>query len=471
MSDTFTHGYFVFPVFLWLIWRNRDQLTTTACRPDLRGLIFISGAGALWLLSKLAGIQVGEHLAFALILVFTICTVIGFGATNQLKFPLAFLLFLAPVGEELVPVLMEITADMTVWAIRNTGIPIHREGLFFSLPSGNWSVVEACSGIRYLIASSVLGSLYAYLTYVSFKLRLLFFVVSLLVPILANSARAYIIVMLGHFSGNKLATGVDHLVYGWVFFGIVMFVLFSIGAWLIRYDVQSQETKVVLENNENTGITRTSSLIGGYGHIVSLAVIFAIVASWPVWSATIDSRSLTQKSTQSTEQFLPGGELTDPELTFVTTAENWQPRNAGHDLRLDAILVELDLPKVRAIAFVYEQQRQGKEMVSSGNVLVRSKSAIWRLTRSETREMVSKAGTAVAIKENQLSSTSRRLIVWQWYRVGNSTTSNPLLAKLFEVRDQLLLRKSLSINYMLVVEDGDAKSELALKAALEKIMN
>jgi len=39
------------------------------------------------------------------------------------------------------------------------------------------------------------------------------------VPIIANWLRAYMIVMIGHLSGNKLAVGVDHLIYGWLFFG------------------------------------------------------------------------------------------------------------------------------------------------------------------------------------------------------------------------------------------------------------
>ncbi len=38
------------------------------------------------------------------------------------------------------------------------------------------------------------------------------------------------IVMIGHLSGNKLAAGVDHLIYGWVFFGIVIMAMFAIGA-------------------------------------------------------------------------------------------------------------------------------------------------------------------------------------------------------------------------------------------------
>lgn len=42
-------------------------------------------------------------------------------------------------------------------------------GLIFTLTSGNWSVVEGCSGLRYLISSFTLGAVYAYLNYTSNK--------------------------------------------------------------------------------------------------------------------------------------------------------------------------------------------------------------------------------------------------------------------------------------------------------------
>ena len=92
-------------------------------------------------------------------------------------------------------------------------------------------MVEACSGVRYLISSITLGCLYAYLTYRSTLRRALFIGLSIVVPIIANGLRAYMIVMIGHLSGMELATGVDHLIYGWLFFGLVMFVMFWIGSF------------------------------------------------------------------------------------------------------------------------------------------------------------------------------------------------------------------------------------------------
>ena len=132
------------------------------------------------------------------------------------------------------------TADFTVAALRASGIPVYREGLQFVIPSGSWSVVEACSGIRYLMASFMVGSLFAYLNYRSWRRRLAFVAVSLVVPIVANWLRAYMIVMLGHLSGNTLAVGVDHLIYGWVFFGIVIMAMFMVGARWSEPDAQPQ---------------------------------------------------------------------------------------------------------------------------------------------------------------------------------------------------------------------------------------
>jgi len=156
--------------------------------------------------------------------------VLGLAVAWEMAFPLAFLFFMVPVGEFMLPVFMEWTADFTVAAVRMSGVPVYREGLQFVIPTGSWSVVEACSGVRYMIASFMVGSLFAYLNYSSLKRRLIFCAVSILVPLVANWVRAYCIVMLGHLSNNKLAVGVDHLVYGWVFFGIVIGLMFFIGA-------------------------------------------------------------------------------------------------------------------------------------------------------------------------------------------------------------------------------------------------
>ena len=146
-------------------------------------------------------------------------SLIGLRLSARMAFPLVFLFFAAPIGDFMLPKLMEWTAGFTILALRTSGIPVYQEGLEFVIPSGKWSVIEACSGIRYIIASVTVGTLFAYLNYTSLKRRLIFIGISMLVPVVANWFRAYLIVMMGHISNNKLAAGVDHLIYGWVWFG------------------------------------------------------------------------------------------------------------------------------------------------------------------------------------------------------------------------------------------------------------
>ena len=229
-SETFTHCFLIPPISLWLAWRMRPELARMTPAPNAWFMLPIAAAGLVWLAGQLAAVNALTHLALVALVVLTVPAILGARVAWALAFPLGFLFFAAPVGEFVMPQMMEWTADFAVLAVRLSGVPVFRDGLQFVIPSGNWSVVEACSGVRYLIASVTVGTLFAYLNYTTFKRRLIFVGISILVPVVANWLRAYMIVMLGHLSGNKIAVGVDHLIYGWVFFGVVIMAMFAIGA-------------------------------------------------------------------------------------------------------------------------------------------------------------------------------------------------------------------------------------------------
>lgn len=468
-SQTFTHGYLVFPAFFWLVWRKRGTLAELEARPEWRGLALIAFFGACWLISGLAGIQVGEHAALALIIMSTIWSIVGTQVAKAILFPILFLFFLAPVGEELVPYLMELTADVTVWAIRVTGIPIYREGLFFSLPSGDWSVVEACSGINYLISSISLGSLYAYLSYNSYKTRTIFMIIATILPIVANSVRAYIIVMLGHFSSNKVATGVDHLIYGWFFFGIVMFLLFSIG----NIFQDSKKLSHSKEKDGNQAITQTNigarKQVSFRQYLPALMGVALTVGLWPLWALIIKSGDAQLQTTFAlTSNILPDAVQSHDERK--STAALWQPRMNGFDIRLDADYTTGSQP-VRALAFVYLTQHQGKEMISSANVLVRSKGDDWRSGGSTQQTVSLPSATHIIVKETSLLSTSQELVVWQWYQVGDTQTTNPIRVKLYEMLGKLMLKNQSSTTYILVTNNTPSAQNVLREVATSVLEN
>ena len=127
--------------------------------------MLLAGAGLAWLVAAAGQVQVVQQYAMVAMIPAAVIAVAGRRVALALAFPLAFLLLGVPIGEALIPPLMEWTADFTV---TRSGCPAFRSsarGLFFTIPSGNWSVVEGCSGLRYLIASITVGALFAYLSY------------------------------------------------------------------------------------------------------------------------------------------------------------------------------------------------------------------------------------------------------------------------------------------------------------------
>lgn len=421
-SETFAHGYLIIPISAWMIWRQRHAVAALNPRPNFLALSLLALAGFGWLLGQLAGARVVPQYGLVLMIPLLVWTILGNQVVRALAFPLFFLLFAVPVGEFLVPLLMEQTADVLIFALRLTGIPVYREGLFFTIPSGTWSVVEACSGLRYLIASLTLGFLYAYLTYRSFARRAIFVVVSVVVPIIANWLRAYMIVMIGHLSGMKYAVGIDHLIYGWVFFGLVMLIMFGIGS-IWREDLaphQAAPSFSALAQRDK------SSLETIMAATIAVAVMVAI---WPMAAARLEGIGpypppvlQAPPPTESWQQV--DGRLTD-----------WTPRFSNPQAQINQVYAR-DTGRVGLYIGYYRNQRQGVQLISTQNMLVSSNDGTWKNIGEAHRTLVLD-NEKIPLIEAELRGSSTRLLVWRWYWVGGRYAVDPYWAKLLQAKSKL----------------------------------
>jgi exosortase A len=427
-SETFTHGWLVIPAFVWFAWERRQRLAATAMRPFWPGLLAVAAGGFVWLAANSAGVAVVEQLALIGLIGACMVAVFGWRFGWELAFPLAFLFFAVPMGEALIPPMMEMTADFTVAALRLTGIPVYREGLFFVIPSGNWSIVEGCSGLRYLIASVTVGCVFAYLYYRSIWRRLAFIGASIVVPIVANWLRAYIIVMLGHLTDNRIAAGADHLVYGWVFFGVVMLLLFWIGArW--REDGEPEPA------DPRAGSRRLDLPGAGLRPVGGAALATLLVAAaWPAWAAYLDHRA--DADPRVVELAPPrdaGGWQRQGEQ-----ATEWRPLYSGARASIFETYAR-DGQRVVLYLAVYRNQKQGAELVNSQNIMVRQKHPVWSNVGESRR--VETVGTApLPVRQTSLRSPTQRLLVWDWFVVAGRDVVNPYVAKILQARDLMLGR-------------------------------
>ena len=442
-SDTFTHGYLIFPISAWLLWRQRAELARVQPRTDLRGLMLLAAAGAGWLLADAGSVNVAAQYAFIGMLIIAVWTLLGWAFVWVAFFPLMFLLFAVPVGTFLIDPLMGITADFTVTMLKITGIPVYREGMFFSLPSGDWSVVEACSGLRYLIASATLGSLYAYLTYRSWKRRLVFAVLSFLVPIVANSVRAYMIVMIGHLSGMKYAVGVDHLIYGWVFFGFVMLLLFWIGGFW-REDDQPHSGGVE---------SRATVSMGKVRPIFPVAAAVLLVAGlWPAYAGWLATRPLPPMSEFKIEA--QGG--WKPAAAFTA----WVPHWVGPDRQLRQSYTQAGRNVLLELNY-YVTQRQGSELVSTQNFMVPQMDPVWRNV-GEHITTVEIGGQARQVRQARIrDNDGQHLLVWQWNLINQQHMVGGHKAKLDLALDRVRLKRDDGLSVLIATPYAEAESEAA----------
>lgn len=416
-SETFTHGYLIVPITLWLAWQRRDTLRQMPATPFWPALVLLLGCGFGWLLADLGDVQIVKQYAFVAMLPLTALAILGTRIARTIAFALLFLLFAVPFGEIFIPRLIDITANFTIDALRATGIPVLREGNSFSIPSGNWSVVEACSGLRYLIASFTLGTLYAYLTYRSFKRRALFVVLSIVVPIFANSGRAYMIVMMGHLSGMTMAVGVDHLIYGWLFFGIVMFLLFWIGSFW-----REDAADTVAAAPVHQGAAPSTA------HLLAMALgVAACIGVWPLYSAFL-ARSEHTASVAS----VPAIHASWQDSAAFT---DWAPAYSPPQAKRQQFFQD-GARRVGVTLLYYRNQDANSRLISSTNYLVSgAKNNPWHAydatARSETL-----GSRVLKVREEKLTGPSGSMLVWHWYWIDGATTASDYAGKALQVKQK-----------------------------------
>jgi exosortase A len=443
-SDTYVHGYFVLPISLYLIWTLRREVARIAPRTDTRALALIAIAGVGWLAARLGGVLVAEQYFAVATIPLMVWAVAGPGVFRRLLFPLLYLFLLVPVGEALLPALIDQTAAFAVAALRLVGVPVLQQGNLLTLPNSQWSVVEACSGLRYLIACVTIGLLFAYLTYRSWTRRALFIALSIAVPLVANWIRAFLIIYIGYSSDMALAVGVDHLIYGWVFYAVVMCLLLWVGS-LFRDDGHPALEETPAEPRERGPYPIHRAAVVACAAILTAAV-------WPVWAGHAESRLAESAPVHVAFEFPE----TIGSFARAKRAYDWEPRYAGATFAGMSVYETADSEVALHMA-LYADQRQGNELVSFANQLVHPGDDAWRqLSRGSSEVPV--PGGRLAVEERRLTGPNGELLVWRWYWISGRRTASPVWAKVIESSEKLLFRMPVAAGIVVATDAGDEES-------------
>lgn len=413
--SSYQHAYIVAPMSLVLLWMARREFVAQPLRGSAVGLVLLAVLAVLWLGARASAVQAVEHLAIVGMIIAVVLAVVGWPAFKTIAFPVLFLLAAVPIGEELTPVLMGATADVSERLLGILGVPALREGMFFTLPGGNFEVAEICAGLRYLMAGTVTALLFAYLNFNGWGKRIAFTLVAAVSFVVANGVRAFITMLVASATNGRLLGGQDHIYFGMVLFAVLLVALLWFGMKLA--DPAPPKREYAPADPSRYRPTH----VAGYA-VVAFALLGAAAA--------------LQASHESNGSTLVGARL--PALDGCSGPTDWtapwRPELVGADVET---LVSYRCGELQLHVYLasYGYQEQDKELISAQNHLIPFD---WRKdTRQRVKTLEVAPGSSIGLNETRVATTGRNVVAWHWYDVNGTPSHTRSRTKLNEARQAL----------------------------------
>jgi len=248
--------------------------------------------------------------------------------------------------------------------------------------------------------------------------------------------------------GVEYASGTDHMIFGWQFFGTVLVLLLLVG-WFFRDRLVPGEKLV--PNREGVAGSRT---------LLWPAALVLLVAG-PLAAANITSAPAPEAV-----------QLSPPSLAGWSAPEvlqsDWQPKfqgaagqfRFGYRSLVDGAVVEV------FYAIYTGRPRRGHNLITYGNNVYDPEQS--QILAGAKRRIELAGGAAVTVRELRLTGTTiRPRLVWYWYCVDTRCTASPVWIKFGQAWDTLRGRSPRSSVWALSlpVDHGDvAKARKHLDA-------
>jgi exosortase A len=449
--STYNHILLVPAILAWLIWQRAGQLVRLEPTIWSPGLLILAAAAFLWLLGAFSGLNLARQAGVVAMAAATVPLLLGPRVAYALAFPLFYMIFLVPCGEELVTVLQTITARITIALVLWSDVPAEIDGVFIHTPAGLFEVAEACSGVKFLIAMVAFGTLMANACFVSWRRRAALLVACVIVPILANGVRAWGTIYAAQFFGVEAAAGIDHIIYGWVFFGIVIALIIAV-FW--RFFDRAVDDPMI----DAEAIARQPTLARlaewRLRTPVALAAMLAILLGTQAWAHAADRMEATLPRTVALPA-VPGWARVDyrPQLW-------WEPRASGAGHRLLGSYGDGRGRRIDVFYALYATQREGSEAGGFGEgALTPGSGWAWQAPAQPI---------AGAHAERLLGNGRVSRVALTWYDNGELLTGSNARLKLAAMADRLALRARPTVLLILSAEDAPGKPAAATIADFVK---
>lgn len=258
LSDPdYTHGFFVIPISLWLLWLRREHAPVATMRIDWRGLLLLLLAGGIRCFAGRFYVLQLDAWSIPIWVAGVVWTLFGWQLLRWALPAIAFLWFATPLPGTIEIILstplQQLAACASAWVLRLIGQPALVQGTTILLDDKPLDVERACSGLRMFYGIFALAVACVALSRPERWKAVLVLFAAAPVAIVANVFRIVITALLMKFASNESAQKFSHDLAGIVMIplAVTMFLGFLVlvgrivdrmrdprgVAWLIRWCV------------------------------------------------------------------------------------------------------------------------------------------------------------------------------------------------------------------------------------------
>lgn len=435
-TATYNHILLVPPILAWMVWQRRVELLKLEPLAWWPGTILFAGAAIVWLLGAFSGLDFARQAGVVAMSAALVPLMTGPRVFAGLFFPLFYMIFLIPAGQELVTILQTLTAHITIALVHLTRIRAEIDGVFIATPVGLFEVAEACSGIKFLVAMIAFGTLMANVCFISWWRRAALLLACIVVPILANGIRAWGTIYAAQLFGIEAAAGFDHIVYGWFFFAFVIIVIIALSWRFFDRPVDDPliDAQAILADPRLARWERSR-----LSHAVALAVFLAIVLGVHGW-AIAANRIVAPVPAVIHLPEVPGWTRVDyaPRIW-------WEPRATGADHHLLGRYADAAGHRVDVFYALYASQGEGREAGGFGEGVLRP--------GSDWAWQADAKGVGSAKGERLLGNGHLGRVAQTWYRNGDLLSGSNARLKLAVMADRLTFRSGATMLLIVSAED------------------
>lgn len=395
---TYTHGYLLVAIVLWLLWRNRVLWADVPVKPSVLAFAGVIAASVVWLIAQRAAVQVVHQALLPAIIFGAFISCYGWAAGRRLSLTFGLLYFAVPVWDAFTPLLQSASVAAVKFLLRTVSIPAFVSGNVITLPAGSLEVADGCAGLHFFVVGLSIAALYGEFNHDSLWTRMKLIAFAGLLAMITNWLRIFIIAIAAHKTDMQhYLVREEHYSFGWVMFACSMVFFFLV----VRRWPAAPEPRMPASVAGGRAITWPGAALA------SVALLFA-----PVWQHLDDNRA----SPDAMAHALPTVAGWSSE---VDAPSDWQPVFNGADVVERATFTQ-SATSIEAYAAVYADQHQGKELMGFTNSLEGESLRVRRRVNAEHPWVEMEAADARAVS----------WLVWYSYRLDDHWYDRPLALQL-----------------------------------------